>query len=255
MAEVLLKRAESEGVPPDEAKAKLREAAQNPMLAAQLQEVVEQEHVPSDMSMDIVLDEIPDTANIQQEQFQVIADLAKAGVPLPPKLLIKASALRNKKELLDELKEAEEAAKNDPMAQEETRIKLEGAMAEIEKMRAEIANIAAETQKTIAEIGKTKAESIERLARADTYDLQIGSVVDPAIVGEGSSGTQSQPQAPMPQATPPMAEPQQPGFAPEPPMPMAGEEMTGGFPPQEMAPAPMMPQPNVPDLGQIGQGF
>jgi hypothetical protein len=229
LAEVLLDQAKQEGIPEDEAKAKLREAAQNPELAAQLQQVVKMENVPAEMGMDIILEEIPDTANIQQEQFQVLADLTKGGVPLPPKLLIKASGLRNKKELLDELEEAEEAAKNDPMAQQQIQIQMEGAMAEIEKLKAEIAKIVAETENERAEIAKTKAESIERLARADTYDLQLGQIVDPDIVSSGES-QRSQPTPPAPQSMP------------EPPMPDMGQG-------QPMPPD--MPPQFAPDQGQL----
>jgi hypothetical protein len=243
LAEVLLEQAKKEGVPEDEAKAKLREAAQDPMLAQQLQEVVKMEHVPSDMGMDIILDEIPDTANIQQEQFKDIADLAKAGVPFPPKVLIKASSLRNKKELLDELEKEQE----DPAAQAAQKIQMEGAIAEIEKLKAENEKTRAETSaklaeidKTLAEIGKIKAESIERLARADTYDLQIGQITDPQITGNGAGNQISRPapqsgaQTPAPSGPPtvpmPDYEPELPAQAYE-----FGEEE-----------APLLPQPPMP---------
>jgi hypothetical protein len=243
LAEVLLEQAKKEGVPEDEAKAKLREAAQDPMLAQQLQEVVKMEHVPSDMGMDIILDQIPDTANIQQEQFKDIADLAKAGVPFPPKVLIKASSLRNKKELLDELEKEQE----DPAAQAAQKIQMEGAIAEIEKLKAENEKTRAETSaklaeidKTLAEIGKIKAESIERLARADTYDLQIGQITDPQITGNGAGNQISRPapqsgaQTPAPSGPPtvpmPDYEPELPAQAYE-----FGEEE-----------APLLPQPPMP---------
>lgn len=236
MAEVLLKQAQEQGVPEDEAKAKLREAAQVPELAAQLQQVVTYENVPDEMGMDVILDEIPDNANIQQEQFQVLGDLAKSGVPLPPKLLIKASSLRNKKELLAELDKAEEAAANDPQAQQQAMIAIEGAMAEIEKLRAEVAKIVAETK-------NTEADSIKKLAEADAVDQQIGSVVDPEVVSADGSVT---PARQTPQAMPTPQNPlirdaigQQAQSLAPPQQDMAGADpyFDPGVPPQ-----PVMPQ-------------
>lgn len=244
LAEVLLDQAKKEGIPEDEAKAKLREAAQDPQLAAQLQEVVKMENVPSEMGMDIILDQIPDTANLQQEQFKELTDLAKAGVPLPPKLLIKASSLRNKKELLDELEKEQE----DPAAQAAQQLQMEGAMAELEKLKAEIDEIRADTAKkqaeieeTIANIGKTKAEAIERLARADTYDLQLGQITDPVITGNGA-GNQLRKPAPQPGGPPPS-----PSAPPPAPMPDYAPELPEQAydfgPPDEGPPLPQHPVP------------
>ncbi len=191
LAEVMLKEAEKQGIPLDEAKERLREAAQDPMMRMQLEEVVKIDRVPADMGMDIILDEIPDNANIQQEQFQVLGDLAKSGLPIPPKLIIKASSLRNKKELLEELDKAEEAAQNDPLQQAAVQAQMETAMAEIEKLKAEIAKIVADTQKTMAEVKNVEADSVKKLAEADAVDAQMGAVTDPAIVGPGQSAPSS----------------------------------------------------------------
>lgn len=256
LAEVLLKKAEDEGIDPDEAKAQLREAAQDPMLAAQLQEVVKNEHVPSEMGMDIILDQIPDNANIQAEQFQVLGDLAKSGVPLPPKLLIKASALRNKKELLAELDKAEEAAQNDPLQQAAVQAQMESAMAEIEKLKAEIAKIAAETQKTLAEVKSTEADAVKKLAEADAVDQQIGTVIDPEIVSSDGSVT---PARQTPQAMP---TPQSPAVK----QAIQGQAASMQQPMHQMPDGSMMadeampmdegqgfpPQPQMPDLDQVG---
>lgn len=257
LAEVLLDQAKKEGVPEDEAKEKLREAAQDPALAAQLQEVVKIEHVPSDMGMDIILDEIPDSANIQQEQFQILADLARSGVPIPPKALIKASSLRKKSEILEEM----EGSKEDPAAQAAQQLQMEGAMAELEKLKAEIEDLRADTMKknaqvqeilagiskTEAEIGKTKAEAVERLARADTYDLQLGQITDPQITGNGAGNQLSRP-APQPGGFPPIPS----GPAPVADYPVDLPEPAYDFgPPDE---GPIMPPPPVPDL-QPQAGF
>lgn len=251
LAEVLLQEAEKQGIDPEEAKAKLREAAQDPMLAAQLQEVVKIDRVPAEMGMDIILDQIPDSANIQQEQFQVLGDLAKSGVPLPPKLLIKASSLRNKKELLEELEKAEEAAQNDPLQQAAIQAQIKTAMEELNKLRAEIEQIRADTAKKEAEIASVKADTVKKLAEADAVDMQFGQVIDPDIVQPGQGASASSP-SPQSQAQPSreqnpligraindQAAKMQPAMRPMPVEAMPPEQ---GFP----------PQPQMPDLNQVG---
>lgn len=59
----------------------------------------------AEIDVDIVIDRSPDTINLQQEQFSILAELAKARPEVPFKSLIKASQLRSeiKKEITDEL--------------------------------------------------------------------------------------------------------------------------------------------------------
>lgn len=60
----------------------------------------------SRMMVDIVVEEGPDIATLQIEQFEALAALAKAGVPIPPDVLISASTLRNKEQILERMKGA-----------------------------------------------------------------------------------------------------------------------------------------------------
>jgi hypothetical protein len=69
---------------------------------------------PADMDVDIVIDSTPDTAVIQEEQFQRLAELVQAGMPIPPDVLIEASSLPKKKLLLDKLKQAQEQQSQQP---------------------------------------------------------------------------------------------------------------------------------------------
>lgn len=64
----------------------------------------------ADLDVDIIIDEAPDSANIQAEQFEQLTSLAQAGIVFPPTVYIKAAAFRNKAELLQELQEAQAAA-------------------------------------------------------------------------------------------------------------------------------------------------
>ena len=103
MAEDLLEKAIKEGVPEPEARAKLDEMLQSdPQAAQQLQQVIRIANVPADMSLDITIEEVPDTSNMQEEQFAALTGMAPA-VVFPPKVYIKASNLRNKEKLIEEL--------------------------------------------------------------------------------------------------------------------------------------------------------
>ena len=103
MAEDLLEQATNQGKPEDEARAELEQMLQSdPMAAQQLQQVVRIANVPADMSLDITIEEVPDTSNMQEEQFAALTGMAPA-VVFPPKVYIKASNLRNKEKLIEEL--------------------------------------------------------------------------------------------------------------------------------------------------------
>ena len=52
---------------------------------------------------DITVEDLPINANVQEEQFEALVALAQSGVPIPPALIIMASQLRNKEELLQML--------------------------------------------------------------------------------------------------------------------------------------------------------
>lgn len=75
---------------------------------------------PADMDMDIIIDATPDTANLQQEQFAEIMKLVPIYGPqaFPLKVVIKASSLPKKRELLDELdamqQQAQQGQQPDP---------------------------------------------------------------------------------------------------------------------------------------------
>lgn len=78
----------------------------------------------AEMEVDIILEDVPDTVTIQHEQFQELASMAGAGVPIPPDILIEASSLRNKKALLERMQSGEQAP--DPkMVAEERKAKLD----------------------------------------------------------------------------------------------------------------------------------
>lgn len=215
MADDLIEKAVKQGVPEEQARQHVAQQAADPMMAAQFQQIVRMENVPSEMEMDIILEEVPDAANLQQEQFEILAQLAQAGIQFPPEVYIKASALRDKKELLDLL----EKAQDDPLNQQANEKQLEKLVTEIDKLRADIAKTQASARQADAMAAKTMLE-------ADMMDAQMGSVFMPQVIP-------AQQQMPMMH---PAAQQMMP-----PQVPMQPEMMPQGMPqgmPQDMGPPP-----------------
>ena len=206
MAEDMVQQAVKQGMSEEEANAEIQQRMQqDPMLASQLQMVVRTENIPSEMEMDIILEEVPDAANLQQEQFEILAQLAQAGIQFPPEVYIKTSALRDKKQLLDIL----EKAKSDPVNQQANEKQLEKLATEIDKLKADVG-------KTLADTDKARADATKTLAEADMLDMQIGSVVTPQIIPAGQmGGMPPAPQQMMPPQMPMQPEMQPPPMAPQ----------------------------------------
>lgn len=68
-----------------------------------LQEIVGTENRMAALDVDIQIGEVPDTVTLQQEEFRVLADLARSGVAIPPAALIEASGIQNKQKILSSL--------------------------------------------------------------------------------------------------------------------------------------------------------
>lgn len=192
MREELMKRAESEGVPPEQVEAKLAEMAADPMAAQQLDAVVRTENQATEMNMDITIEDVPDSANVQMEQFEQLTKLAPT-VVFPPEVYIEASSLRNKKRLLEIMKGGEQA---DPVAMEIQKIQLEQTI-----------------KKTEAEIDKLRAEALKTRVDADVADAQIGAIITPQIISAAGAPSAEPPFESVPAAGVPtgaIAEPMPP---------------------------------------------
>jgi len=55
------------------------------------------------LDVDIMIDEAPDTLTLQQEQWTQLTELAGRGIAIPPDVLIQASGLKNKQQLIDRI--------------------------------------------------------------------------------------------------------------------------------------------------------
>jgi hypothetical protein len=111
----------------------------------------------SQLEVDIIIDEAPDSANIQAEQFGQLTDLANAGVIFPPKVYIAASSLRNKGELIRIMEEATQGPAPDPAAQQAM---MADAQSKIEKTQSETAKNIATARKTEVETARLMHEPI-----------------------------------------------------------------------------------------------
>lgn len=134
-------------------------------------------YVPA-LDMDIVINTSPDVTILQGEQFEKIMALApalaSAGMPIPPKLLIQMSDLRDKEQIIAQWDEQSQAM----MQQQEQQ-----RMLELAKQQGEMAKRQAETQKTMQEARKTAVEAdgegLENLIRM--FAAQNPQPVDPNI--------------------------------------------------------------------------
>ena len=186
--EELAKRLQAQGAQPQEIEAMLAQVAQDPMRGPMLDQVVRVENQPTEMWMDITIEEVPDAANVQEEQFQALIKLAPA-VTFPPTVYLKASSLRNKDELLQELEGAQKSPEQAAQEQIVTELQIKKATAEVEKI--------------IADVEKTEAEAIKIKVEADNLQLQVaaGAIVPPAIAGEQSGQQDLVPASSPPDAT------------------------------------------------------
>lgn len=123
------------------------------------EKVLGYENALAELDVDIMIDTVPDTANVQQEQFASIAELAKMYGPqeFPADDLIELSAMPNKRKVLDKRKARQEQAQQQP----------QGPEAELARRGVE-AKVAGEE----AKVGKTQAEALYTEARARNEALK-----------------------------------------------------------------------------------
>lgn len=73
-----------------------------------LQEMVEVSNPIPELEMDILIEHAPDTINIQQEQFQLLIELAQARPEIPLEEVLELSQIRNKDGLIQRIRQQRE---------------------------------------------------------------------------------------------------------------------------------------------------
>lgn len=138
-------------------------------MGPQGEKILGYENALAELDVDIIVDTVPDTANVQQEQFAVLAELAKVYGPqeVPFDDLLRVSTLQGKRELLDRRKQRQDQAaqaQQSPQAQ----IAMRGAMAKVAQDEAKVGETQAKTALTAAqarnEMMKPEIEAINALA-------------------------------------------------------------------------------------------
>lgn len=195
------------------------EQAQQIMQDPRAQQIVIQNNV-AELDVDIILEDVPDTVTIQQEQFEQLGQLFPAMPdnlkPLGLEMMIAASSLRNKKQLIEKLQgKNEEKPPVDPIEEE---IKL----LTVEKLRREVANLRTVGIKNLAD-----AEAKEVGTQVQVYTAEVQAMQP--------QGAGMAPQAP--QAAPPM------------PRPAQGRQMAPMMPQVQEQFAPPAPATNDPLAG------
>jgi len=125
----------------------------------------------AELDIDIEIDEVPDVASMQQEEFELLITLAQSRKDIPTDLIIQSSSLRNKEKIIKRIK-----GEDDPAV-----------MAEIEKKKAEMEALAKEQMKaqieeTLAKAEKYRSEAVsKRVADAE----KIAGVIAGSTPGNG----------------------------------------------------------------------
>ena len=169
-----------------------------------LQHVVGYRNDIGDLDMEITVEEGADVPTLAFEQFNQLVQLAQSLPPgtIPPKLIIQASSLRNKQELLDMLNQHE--AQQGQQQGQQAQIGQAMAMAKVKTEQAKAADIQAATQDKQAQA----AERVHRIARdhAEASATPVWNGIGPVDPEASPLLPQNQPPpppAPMQGAAPP----------------------------------------------------
>lgn len=124
----------------------------------------------AELDVDIIIEQSPDIVTIQQEQFQELSQMAQSGLPIPPDVIIEASSLRNKRQILATLRGD---------TPEQQRIK------QMEDQIQQIM-IALDIAQKEADVEKTKSETVENLSQAEENrtDAEL-NLIEAFNVGRG----------------------------------------------------------------------
>ncbi len=187
-----------------------------------LQEVVAVENDVSGLDVDIIVEEGPDISTLQSEQFEMLSNLAQAGIPIPPKAIVQASSIRNKDQILDEMEKGQQLPPEVQKQMQEMQQQLQALQQQTAEQAAQLADRSQEFElkraelelknkeiesrsmiaisnarnkgqapsqlddaKTISDIGKTDAEAEQ--TRVETA-LMLGEAFMPQPPAAGDSG-------------------------------------------------------------------
>ncbi len=111
-------------------------------------------NVIAKLDVDITLDEGADTMTLQEQDFEQLTNLASNGMAIPPEIILKASSLRNKDELIEAIEKSQQEAQPPPeMLEQQQELEQRKAEQDLEEQAAKTAKIQSEV-----ELNKVKAQ-------------------------------------------------------------------------------------------------
>lgn len=119
-----------------------------------------------ELDVDIIVDQAPEYATLRAEQFETLANLAQSGVPIPPRLIVEASDLRDKRKLLEMLAPPAEQAAPPPPDPAMADLALRDAVAEVAGKEAKALRDQAAAERDRANAAKVQAELAAEAQRA-----------------------------------------------------------------------------------------
>ncbi len=93
--EAAMEQAKAQGLPPEQLQQLEMQLRADPSSS----EMTTHNDV-AELDVDIILQEVPDTVTMQVEEFQVLGEMVKSGIPIPPDAIIEASSLSKKDKIL-----------------------------------------------------------------------------------------------------------------------------------------------------------
>jgi hypothetical protein len=171
------------------------------------------------LDVDIIIDEGPDTVNLQADAYETLLALVRGGQNIPPDVLIELAPLQNsvKQKLLKRM----EAAQNDPQKQQAKQIALASEAAKVDKTKSETMENIAQTQKIGLE------------AQLDVAQLGLDALAQQSV---GAQPPGAAPSAPGPG---PATQPAQGGYGPVPGVASPSSDVPSSF--QGVLPFPGVP--------------
>lgn len=135
------------------------------------------ENALAEMDVDIILDTVSNTQSLQQEQFQMLVDLARAdAVQIPLPLLIQMSSLPNKADLLQKLQELTQQ-QPDPVQQQQQQLAIAEQDADVKE------------KLSVANLNNVKAAAIENDAHVNMFQTGLEATTPlPVPAAGGQSG-------------------------------------------------------------------
>jgi hypothetical protein len=157
-------------VPPEAMQAQAEQMLQQLVLQhPRMQEMMVQNDVGA-LDVDIVIDATPDTAVVQQEEFAELVEMGQAAPgSIPPQVIIQASQLRNKREILAMMQKPP-----DPLQQQVAQLNLALLQANVQKTQAQAMDEQASAQQRMAEMASKNADVPLKQAQAMEHAAKAG---------------------------------------------------------------------------------